>query len=134
MTALTQGLLPFLARVLICIEFAIGANGKITGWQGQAAYMAAHRMPMIPVLLGAALAVEVLGTLCVVVGFHARAAALALFVYLGIVSVTLHDFWTMSGGAAGANQVHFFKNLGMMGGLLLIACYGPGRWAARREG
>jgi putative oxidoreductase len=51
-----------------------------------------------------------------------------MFVYLGIVSIELHDFWNRSGGSAGMNQTEFFKNMGMMGGLLLLAVYGPGSW------
>jgi len=31
--------------------------------------------------------------------------------------------------AAGANMTEFFKNLGMMGGLLMVAAYGAGTWS-----
>jgi putative oxidoreductase len=46
--------------------------------------------------------------------------------------VRLHGFWHMTGMAAGAHETEFFKNVGMMGGLLMIAAYGPGRWALGR--
>lgn len=46
-----------------------------------------------------------------------------------MLSLRLHAFWLQSGPAADMNQTHFFKNLGMMGGLLMIASYGAGRWA-----
>ena len=75
-----------------------------------------------------------MGTACLVTGFKARQAAAIMCVYLGIVSVELHDFWNLTGIAAGANETHFFKNLGMMGGLLMIAAYGPGRWAVGGRG
>lgn len=85
-----------------------------------------------PPLLGAALAIEVLGSLCLITGFKARSAAAIMFVYLGIVTVRLHGFWHMSGMAAGANETNFFKNAGMMGGLLMIGVYGPGTWTLGR--
>lgn len=129
----TYGALPFLARLLIASEFVIAVTGKIFGWAGQEAYMASAGMTLIGPLLGAALAIEALGTLCVVTGFQARTAAAVLFVYLGIVSVRLHGFWHMTGMAAGANETHFFKNMGMMGCLLMIAVYGPGRWVVGRS-
>ena len=75
--------------------------------------------------------IEAVGSLCLILGFKAREGAAVMFVYLGIVSVTLHNYWAMSGAAAGAHQTAFFKNLGMMSGLLLIACYGPGRWSLK---
>jgi len=132
---LSQGLLPFAARLLISAIFVQGALGKITGWSGQAEYMASHGMRFIPPLLAAALVIEVLGTVALLTGYQARAAAFAMFLYLGIVSAMLHNFWALSGMSAGANQTAFMKNLGIMGGLLLISAFGPGRWAigARRS-
>lgn len=126
------GLLPLFARWAITAEFIVAALGKLLGWSGQAAYMASQGMTMIPPLLGAALAIEVLGSLCLITGFKPRPAAAIMFVYLGIVTVRLHGFWHMSGMAAGANETHFFKNAGMMGGLLMIGVYGPGTWTLGR--
>ena len=123
------GLLPLIARVLLILEFLIAVNGKISDWPGQAQYMAAHGMRLIPPLLGAALVIEALGSLCLALGLWSRVAAAVLFVYLGIVSVTLHDFWNQTGMAAGGNMTQFFKNVGMMGGLLMVAAYGAGTWS-----
>jgi putative oxidoreductase len=130
---LMMGLLPLLARLAISAEFVIAALGKTLGWSGQAAYMASQGMTMIVPLLAAALVIEAVGSLCLITGFKARPAAAIMFVYLGIVSVRLHGFWHMTGNIAGANETHFFKNLGMMGGLLMVTVYGPGRWAVGRS-
>lgn len=126
------GLLPLVARLAITVEFVIAALGKTLDWSGQAAYMASQGMSLIPPLLGTALVIEALGSLCLITGWRARPAAAIMFGYLGIVSVRLHGFWHMTGSLAGANETHFFKNVGMMGGLLMIAVYGPGRWALGR--
>lgn len=126
------GLLPLVARLLLVSEFLIAVNGKIFGWDGQAAYMASHGMHFVAPLLGAALAIELLGSICLITGFQAQRAAAVMAIYLAIVSVQLHNFWHMTGMAAGANQTEFFKNLGMIGGLVMIAAYGPGRWALHR--
>jgi putative oxidoreductase len=131
--ALIYGLLPLLARLFLCAEFLVAANGKAFGWSGQEAYMASQGMTLVGPLLGAALVIEVVGCLCLITGVAARTAAAVMCVYLGIVSVRLHGFWHMTGMAAGANETHFFKNLGMMGGLLMVAVYGPGRWGLRRR-
>jgi putative oxidoreductase len=127
------GLAPLVARWLVSAEFLIAVNGKISGWSGQTAYMASHGMTFITPLLAAALVIEALGSICLILGVRARTAAAVMFVYLGIVSVRLHDFWNQSGMAAGVGMTQFFKNLGMMGGLLMIAVYGPGRWALDRS-
>ena len=124
------GLFPLVARLLLVSEFLIALNGKITGWSGQAAYMAAKGMHFIPPLLGAALAIELVGSICLITGYRARTAAAVMFVYLGIVTIRLHDFWNQTGMTGSLNTGQFFKNLGMMGGLLMIATYGPGSWSA----
>lgn len=125
---LRLGALPFIARILLALEFGVAVNGKITGWSDQAAYMSANGMHFVTPLLAAALLIELVGVLCLVSGVAARPAAAVLFIYLGIVTVRLHDFWNRTGMSAAMNQTHFFKNLGMMGGLLMIVAFGPGLW------
>jgi putative oxidoreductase len=128
------GLIPLVARLLMTAEFLIAAYSKAFGWSDQAAYMSAKGMSNIAVLLAIALVIEAVGSLCLIAGFMTRPAAAIMFVYLGIVSVRMHAFWTMSSNAAAMNQTEFFKNLGMMSGLLMFAVYGAGMWAhdARR--
>jgi putative oxidoreductase len=132
--SIRYGLLPLVARVLVILEFLVAVNGKISGWSGQAAYMTAKGMTFITPLLATALVIEAVGSLLLIIGFRARVAAAVMFVYLGIVSVRLHAFWAETGNVAGMNEGQFFKNLGMMGGLLMIAVYGAGAWSidARR--
>src|ERR1700759_639547 len=111
------GLAPLVARLLLTMEFLIALNGKIFGWSGQASYMASHGMTFVAPLLAAALAIEAIGSFCLITGIGSRTAAAVMFVYLGIVTVRLHDFWNR-GGLSGMNATEFFKNLGIMGGLL----------------
>jgi putative oxidoreductase len=114
-------------------EFLIPVNGKISGWDGQAAYMAGHGMHFVTPLLGAALAIELIGAICLITGHQVRAAGFIMFVYLGIVSVRLHDFWNLSGPQAGGAMTQFFKNMSIMGALLMVAAYGRGIWALGRR-
>jgi putative oxidoreductase len=130
---LLQGLLPLIARLFLAGIFVQGALGKILGWPGQAEYMAGHGMHFIQPLLAAALVIEALGALCLVLGVQARAAAAVMCAYLLVVSFMLHDFWAARDPAlAGTLQTHFFKNLSICGGLLMVAAFGPGRWTIRR--
>jgi len=131
---LSEAIFPLVSRLLISAIFAQGALGKIMGWSGQASYMQSHQLPvrLIPAMLGMALLIEVGGVLCLLVGWKARAAAFVMFLYLGMVSVLLHNFWALQGASAGSMQTQFLKNLGIMGGLLMIAACGPGKWALDR--
>src|SRR5215472_8302074 len=128
---LCDAVFPLIARLFISAIFVQGALGKIMGWSGQAAYMQSHQLPgqLIPTMLGIALVIEAAGVLCLIVGWQARAAAFVMFLYLGVVSVLLHNFWAAQGATAGGMQKQFLKNIGIMGGLLMIAASGPGRWS-----
>ena len=133
---LADAVFPFSARIFISAIFVQGALGKILGWSGQASYMQSHRLPvqLIPAMLGIALVIEAAGVLCLIVGWEARAAAFVMFLYLGVVSVLLHNFWAAQGMAAAGMQTQFLKNVGIMGGLLIIATHGPGRWSVDAHG
>jgi putative oxidoreductase len=128
---LSDAVFPLISRFLISAIFVQGALGKILGWTGQASYMQSHQLPvqLIPAMLGAALLIEAGGVLCLLVGWNARAAAFVMFLYLGIVSVLLHNFWSLHGASAGGMQTQFLKNVAIMGGLLMIAASGPGKWS-----
>ena len=127
----SDAIFPFISRLLICAIFVQGALGKILAWSGQASYMQSHHLPaqLIPAMLGVALLIEAGGVLCLLVGWNARAAAFVMFLYLGVLSVLLHNFWAAQGMAAGGMQTQFLKNVGIMGGLLMIAASGPGKWS-----
>ncbi|MFN2547230.1 MAG: Rid family hydrolase [Myxococcales bacterium] len=71
--------------------------------------------------------------ICLLTGFFARAAAAVMFVYLVLVSVMLHDFWSAPPASAGMMQTHFLKNIAIAGGLLMLAACGPGRWSLAGE-
>jgi putative oxidoreductase len=125
---------PLIARLLISAIFVQGALGKILGWSGQASYMQSHQLSvkLIPAMLAIALVIEAVGVLCLISGWQARASALVMFLYLGLVSLLLHNFWAAQGLAAGGMQTQFLKNLGIMGGLLMVAAFGPGKWSVSR--
>jgi putative oxidoreductase len=131
---LSDAVFPLISRLLISAIFVQGALGKIMGWSSQASYMQSHQLPaqLIPAMLGMALLIEVGGVLCLLVGWKARVAAFVMFLYLGMVSVLLHNFWALPGANAGGAQTQFLKNVGIMGGLLMIAASGPGKWSLDR--
>jgi uncharacterized membrane protein YphA (DoxX/SURF4 family) len=56
--------------------------------------------------------------------------ALGRFVLIAFIALTIvfaHNFWTMEGAARPANQAHFYKNLGLIGGLA-PGSGGAARW------
>ena len=66
------------------------------------------------------------------IAFILAAVVLALFTL--VASVFFHAYWAAPEGQAMVQQLMFFKNLAIVGGLLALAAHGAGRWSldARR--
>jgi putative oxidoreductase len=74
-------------------------------------------------------AIQLVGGLAILVGVKTRWVAYAFVVYLILIVFFAHNFWDMQGAARGANMAHFYKNLAIMGGLLMLALHGAGRYS-----
>ena len=127
MSPLYQRIVPLLARLLICAVFLLAGIGKITNWSGTEASMRDHGLTIAtPVLLGIVIAVEILGGLALLVGFHVRVVAIVLFLFLIPATLGYHNFWAFSEAAFQQQLTNFLKNLAIMGGLLDVSVAGAG--------
>jgi putative oxidoreductase len=126
---LSHPIVPLVGRLLMTYIFATSGLAKIFSWSGNIAYMNTRHLPFTPLLLAVALVIEVGGSICLITGFQARWAAAIMFVYLFFVTILFHNYWASAGQMAGMQETHFRKNLAIMGGLLMLAAHGPGRWA-----
>ncbi len=119
--------MPLIGRILISIVFLLSGAVKLMSWSMVASMMASKGFPIATAMLAGAVIVEVLGGLCLLLGFKARIAAFILFLYLIPATLVFHNFWAMQGEMRMDNQGHFLKNVAIMGGLLMVAAYGPGK-------
>jgi putative oxidoreductase len=109
-------------RVLLAAIFLHEAWSKLTGYQAALTYMSAYGVS--GELLPAAIAVELGGGVLILVGYHARAAALVLAAFCVATAVLFH---TKLGDR---NQLlHFEKDLAIAGGFLVLFARGGGAWA-----
>jgi putative oxidoreductase len=120
------GVVPLLGRILISIVFILGGIGKIFGFSMEEGMVAAKHLPLPAVALGIALVIELIGGLAILLGLFTRFTAWILFLYLIPTTLLFHNFWAMQGMDRIDNMVHFEKNLAIMGGLLVLAAFGPG--------
>jgi putative oxidoreductase len=122
-------LIPLLARVLLAPVFLLAGIGKITGWDGTAAYMASAGMPLVPLFLVGAIAVEVGGGIALLLGIKTRLTGLVMALFMVPVTLIFHSFWNLQGQEQYVQMLMFLKNIAIIGGLLMVATYGGGRWA-----
>jgi len=125
--------IPLLGRLLMVYIFATSGIAKLFSWQANIQYTSTRHLPMVPVLLAVAAFIEVGGSICLITGYRAREAAFVMFVYMIGVTMLFHNYWAVSGSLAGQQETHFRKNLAIMGGLLILAYSGPGRWSLGKD-
>ena len=126
-TTSLQDTLALVGRILIAYLFIPAGFGKLMGFAGTVGYITSAGLPLPQVAAAIAIVVELgLGVLFLV-GFKTRWVALALAVFTVAASFGFHHYWSMPADKVMVNQLMFFKNLAIAGGLLAFWSFGPGR-------
>lgn len=135
MAATLQNPLTFVGRLLLALLFLPAGIGKITGFAGTVGYISSKGLPMPELGATLAILVEVGGGLALIAGFGTRIAALVLVGFTLVASFVFHNFWGVPADQAMVQQLMFYKNIAVVGGLLVLAAHGAGAWSldARRE-
>lgn len=133
MSSTMTNALALIGRLLLAQMFLLSGYSKIGGFAGTAGWIASKGLPLPEVLTAASLVVEVGAGLMLVLGWKARWAALALAAFTALASYVFHNFWTLPPAEQMTQQLFFLKNLAVIGGLLLLAGFGPGGWSVDKR-
>jgi len=125
--------LLLVARILMMLLFVLFGWEKLTDFSGTSAYMAAEGLPLPAVTAAVVILMEFFVGLAIVLGFWTRPLALLLALYTLGTALVGHRYWTMAGAEHMANMINFYKNLSIIGGLLLLCLTGPGRYSIDRR-
>lgn len=120
-----------LGRLGLSLIFITSGWGKIAGYAATQGYMEAMGVPggLLPLVI----ALEVGGGLAILAGGFTRSFAAALAAFSLASAVLFHGNL-----GDGAQAIHFWKNVAMAGGFLMLVANGPGAlsldaaWSRRR--
>jgi putative oxidoreductase len=119
--------LALAGRLFLSVLFLVSGFGKLMGFAGAAGYIASKGLPMPQVLAGLTIVAELGGGLALLFGFKTRLVAWGFILFLIIISPIFHNFWSAPPEQAAMQQIQFLKNLAILGGMLMVAAFGPGR-------
>ena len=109
-------------RILIALMFVTSGFSKISGYAATQGYMEAMGVP--GALLPLVIAVDLLGGLAVMLGWHTRIAA---FLLAGFTLLSALLFHANFGDQM--QMIMFMKNISIAGGFLMIVSLGGGAYA-----
>jgi putative oxidoreductase len=122
-------ILLLLARVFIAALFLVAGTRKLLTYAATVGYFAKLGFPAPEAIAVLAIVIEIGGGLMLATGWRTRWAAWLLVVFVAVATAMAHRFWQFE-PAQFANQLnHFLKNIAIIGGLIFVATFGPGRTA-----
>ncbi len=83
-------------------------------------------IPLIAVTLPATIALHLVGSACLILGLFTTEAALILAAFTLLATERAHGFWRHSGKERLDRSRNALANLGVIGGLLILAVTGSG--------
>lgn len=122
----THNLLALVGRILLSVMFITSGWGKIAGFAGTAGYIASKGLPAAQLLAALTIVVELGGGLALLFGFFTRWTAAALAVFCVLAAVIFHNYWGVPPEQAMMQQINFWKNITIAGGMLMAVAFGAG--------
>jgi len=117
-----QDLAAPVGRVLLALMFLTAGLNKISGYAGMQGYMESMGVP--GALLPLVIALEVLGGITLMLGWHTRLTAFLLAGFTLLATLIFH-----SNLGDQTQMLFFMKNLSIAGGLLLVVSHGAGPYS-----
>ncbi len=124
MSAALAALGPLAGRLLLSLMFFYSGYTKFAFTGRAASSITGQGLPFATLGAYGAGVFELLAAALMALGLKTRAASLAAFAYLVLVTWLFHWHPALRGDRV--QVLHLFKNGAMAGGLLLLASFGPG--------
>jgi len=122
--------LPLVGRILIAALFLVAGIGKAMGYAGTVGYMAKLGFPAPEVMTIIAIVFEIGGGVLLILGWKTRWVAWGLIVFVVVATFAAHRFWEFDAAQMMNQRTQFLKNFAIVGALLMLAAFGPGRASA----
>jgi putative oxidoreductase len=121
-----------LGRILFSLIFVMSGLNHFSA--GTIGYAASQGVPMANIAVPLSGVLALLGGLSIILGFKARIGAWLIVLFLVPVSFMMHPFWNVSDPMMHQMQmVMFMKNVSILGGALMIACFGSGPLSVEKK-
>ncbi|HEY1329676.1 MAG TPA: DoxX family protein [Casimicrobiaceae bacterium] len=122
-----------IGRILLAVLFITSGWGKLMAFQGAVGAIGSKGLPLPEVLAALTVLIELGGGIALAIGWKARWAALLIALFIVIITPLFHNYWAVPAAQVAAQKINFFKNLSILGGMLAIYAFGPGRYSIENK-
>jgi putative oxidoreductase len=123
-----------IGRISLSMVYLVSGVHKSIWYRNALGEFRNARVPFVDMTLPATIALHLIASICLILGVFVAESALILAVFTVIATIKVHHFWRMSGMQRLIISRVALANLGVVGGLLILAAIGPGEWALGSPG
>ena len=127
--SVSQDVILLLGRLALGAIFVNSGLQKLMGLGAFAASLAGRGVPQSSTWAVIGATVELVGGLLIVTGFRTRDASLLMILFVIVATGISHRYWEYAEAARRLQESQFFKNLAIIGGFLVLAVTGAGRFS-----
>ncbi|MCC7527942.1 MAG: DoxX family protein [Candidatus Melainabacteria bacterium] len=125
-----SNLLALYARFFLCMSLFWHAGFNIAAWNLQVAVLTHLTQSFTAPILSATTAAEIVLGIAILIGYMTRHIACMAALYTLVNTLLMHSFWSSDPGTQVNDAMNFFQSIGLAGGFLLLAAFGPGEFSA----
>jgi putative oxidoreductase len=113
--------LALAARICLCLIFFKAGISHITGFSGLVKAISSQGLPLASILAAGTVLFQLLGSVSLLLGYKTNIGAILLIIFLIPATLLFHN------PIANPNEINdFLKNIGLIGGLLMVIYAGSG--------
>lgn len=113
--------IPLAARICLCLIFFKAGVSHVFGFGETVEMMTNQGLPLANILLAGTVFFQILGAVSLLLGYQVKIGSILLIIFLIPASLVFHN------PIADPSQINdFLKNIGLIGGLLMLIYAGSG--------
>lgn len=117
-------------RICLALVYLVSGIHKGIWYQKALVEFRQVRIPFVRLAVIGTVVLHIVAPLCLILGIFVRESALTLAVFTLLATFIAHDFWNLSGTDRLNQSRVAMAHVAIVGGLLLLAAAGPGRFVA----